>query len=122
MMNSLIARGDSRASLRWEYPNPGRSTATRRVRSASHGQTRSKASRLSGHGLSSSAWSAWSPLAANRTVRPPMSRNRISKDAFSQVVTMLLLRARGRVPHPCHRRGPGPAVASPRCLAGAASG
>ena len=32
-----------------------------------------------------------SSLAANRTVRPPMSRNRISKDAFSQVVTISLL-------------------------------
>ena len=38
--------------------------------------------------------------AANRTVRPPMNRNRVSKDAFSQVVTITLLTAGGRRPHP----------------------
>ena len=53
--NPPIARGDSRVSLRWEQPNPGKSIATRWVCSASLAQVGSKASRLSGHGLSKRA-------------------------------------------------------------------
>jgi len=45
-----------------------------------------------------------------------MSRNRISKDAFSQVTTISLLTVCGRRPHPRHRRAHKGVIESPRWL------
>src|SRR5450755_593212 len=98
--------------------------ATRPECPASSDHVGSKASRLSGHGLSSRAWSSWSPLRAKRTVVSSMTRNCISNGMSSQMVTVPLLPSpivpHGRL-HPRHRRGGRGPLAPPGSTVGVAS-
>src|ERR1039457_6177070 len=98
--------------------------ATRPECPASSDHVGSKASRLSGHGLSSRASSSRSPLRAKRTVVWSMTRNCIWNGMSSQMVTVAVLPSpivpRGRL-HPRPRHGGRGALASAGCTVEVAS-
>src|SRR5262245_51066312 len=85
--NPPIARGDRRSVRRCDAPNPGRSTANKRARSASAPHIGANAYTLSGHGLvSSSVGPDDRPLSAYRILSP----SRVPKSGLNDVVAELL--------------------------------
>jgi hypothetical protein len=86
--NPAIARGDSRSSRRSDAPNPGRSIAKSRARSARDDQIREKAYKLSGHGLVNSITGFFEPpLSAYLIFNPSIIRNRGSIDEACETLT-----------------------------------